>query len=122
MSRTVLLIDDSALQLRMREAVLRQAGFRVAVATTADSALALLTSPLGDHIGAVVTDHLMPQATGVDLVRKMRELRLNVPVIVISGLPGAEDEYQGLNVVFRQKPCLPAELIALVRRLIQQAA
>ena len=41
----VLLIDDSPVQLHAREAVLRDAGFDVEVAATAESALALLRSP-----------------------------------------------------------------------------
>ena len=38
----MLLIDDNPLQLKVREAVLRNAGFQVSVATTAESALAML--------------------------------------------------------------------------------
>ena len=38
----VLLVDDNPLQLSVREAVLRKAGFQVSVATTAESALATL--------------------------------------------------------------------------------
>ncbi len=59
----VLLVDDNPLQLRVREAVLHKAGFRVYVATTADSALAMLHS-LADRIGVVVTDHVMPERSG----------------------------------------------------------
>jgi DNA-binding response OmpR family regulator len=36
-------------------------------------------------------------------------------VIVISGLSEAEDDYRGLEVVFRTKPLAPEELIALIR-------
>ncbi len=122
MSPTVLLIDDSPVQLRIREAVLREAGFQVSIATSVESGLALLASAPGKKIGAVITDHLMPQATGAELVQQLRRLRPNVPVVVISGLPEAEDEYRGFNVVFRQKPCPPAELIAVIRRFFEQAA
>ena len=50
-----------------------------------------------------------------EFVRLVREVNPTVPVIVISGLPEAENEYEGLNVVFRQKPCPPPELIQLVQ-------
>jgi DNA-binding response OmpR family regulator len=114
--RRVLLIDDSPLQLRVREAVLRDAGFEVRIATTAESAHALLRSePAGDSIGVIVTDHILPGASGAEFVRQLREIRPSVPVIVITGLPEAEAEYAGLGVIFRQKPCPPPELIALVR-------
>jgi DNA-binding response OmpR family regulator len=112
----VLLIDDSPLQLRVREAILRDAGMEVCIATTAESAHAVLRSEkVGDSIGVIVTDHILPGASGAEFVRQLRQLKPVVAVIVITGLPEAEDEYAGLNVVFRQKPVPPPELIALVR-------
>ncbi len=121
--RRVLLIDDSALQLRVREAVLRDAGFEICIATTAESAMALLRSdPVGPSIGAIVTDHVLPGASGAEFVRQLRSINPAVPVIVITGLPEAESEYTGLNVAFRHKPCPPAELIALLRRCMKQRA
>jgi len=118
--RRVLLIDDSPLQLRVREAVLRGAGFEVCIASTAESAHALLRNdPGGDSVGVIVTDHILPGASGAEFVRQLREMKPSVPVIVITGLPEAEDEYEGLGVIFRQKPCPPPELIALVRDALQ---
>jgi hypothetical protein len=37
---------------------------------------------------------------------------------VLSGLPGAESEYEGLDVVFRLKPFDPDSLILLVQKLL----
>jgi DNA-binding response OmpR family regulator len=113
--RRVLLIDDNPQQLCVRGAVLRGAGFEVCIATTAESAQALLRSGLASSIGTIVTDHILPGASGAEFVRQLREVRRDTPVIVITGLPEVESEYEGLNVVFRQKPCPPPELIALVR-------
>jgi CheY-like chemotaxis protein len=110
----ILLVDDNAVQLSIREAVLRNAGFQVSVATTPESALATLRV-LPEHIGAVVTDHLMPGCTGAELVRQIRAFNPTLPVIVISGLAEAEPEYQDLGVVFRLKPLAPPELIELLR-------
>jgi CheY-like chemotaxis protein len=120
-NRRVLLIDDDPVQLRVREAVLRGAGLPVDVATTADSALALLRSSSSDTIGAIVTDHIMPGTSGAVFVHKLRELKPGIPVIVISGMAEAEDEYEGLDVTFRTKPCPPPELIALVRERLERS-
>jgi DNA-binding response OmpR family regulator len=116
----VLLIDDNPLQLSIREAVLRNAGFQVSVATTSESALAMLRV-LSDRIGVVVTDHLMPECSGSELVRQIRAANDWLPVIVLSGLAEAEAEYEGLEVVFRAKPLPPPELIELVRTSLAQA-
>ncbi len=118
----ILLIDDNPLQLRTREGVLRTAGLGVTVVTSAEAALRLLQSSLAASVGVVVTDHLLAGATGADLVRQLRAAHNAIPVIVISGLAEAETEYDGLHVVFRTKPCPPAELIALVRQHLRQAA
>jgi CheY-like chemotaxis protein len=112
--RQVLLIDDNPLQLSVREAVLRNAGFEVTIATSADSALATLRV-LRRQIGVIVTDHLMPGCNGAELVRRIRAHDDWLPVIVLSGLAEAESEYANLEVVFRPKPLPPPDLIELVR-------
>ena len=101
--------------------MLRDAGVPVDVATTAESALALLRSSSGDNIGTIVTDHIMPGTSGAVFVRQLQDLKPAVPVIVISGMAEAEDEYEGLDITFRTKPCPPQELIALVRRNLERA-
>ena len=116
--RQVLLIDDNPLQLTVREAILRDAGLQVFVATTAESALATLRG-LPDRVGVVVTDHIMPGCSGSQLVQQIRMLNSWLPVIVLSGLPEAETEYQGLDVVFRSKPFPPSELIELVKSSLE---
>ena len=110
----VLLVDDNPVQLHIRETILRNAGFRVAIATSAESALVLLRTA-GQHVGLVVTDHIMPGTSGAQFVQRLRAAGDQIPVIVLSGLPDAEQEYDGLNVLFRMKPLPPAELIDLVR-------
>lgn len=122
MSKTVLLVDDNPIQLSARQMVLSQAGMEVQVATSADSALALLrTLSQADKLGVIVTDHIMPHGTGSEFVHLVREVNPRVPIIVISGLADAEPEYEGMSVIFRQKPCPPAELIDLVGAAIKKS-
>jgi DNA-binding response OmpR family regulator len=114
----VLLIDDNPLQLKVRETVLHNGGFQVNLATTVESALAMLRV-LGERIGLVITDHVMPGGDGAQFVRKLRQENSWVPVIVLSGMPEAEPEYDGLDVLFRVKPVPPPELIELVRTCLE---
>jgi DNA-binding response OmpR family regulator len=116
----VLLVDDNPVQLSVREAVLRKAGFQVSIATTAEGALATLGT-IRDRIGVIVTDHLMPGCSGPELVRRIRAKNDWIAVIVLSGLPDAHSEYEGLEVVFRAKPLPPPELIELVRSSLAEA-
>ena len=119
--RQVLLIDDNPVQLTVRELVLRKADIETHVATNAAGALALLRSEVGrQKIGAVLTDHVMPKMDGVEFVKQLRSFNPGLPVIVISGLPDADQEYGDLNVIFRLKPCDPDELIALVKTVLRR--
>ena len=118
-AKPILLLDDDAIQLRVRQAILQDAGFSVDTATTAEAALALLQPGARRNFAAVITDHLLSKDTGAELVPQIRALLPDIPIVVITGLPGAEAEYEGWSVHFRQKPCPPEELIALVRSVTQ---
>lgn len=118
----VLLIDDNPVQLRAREAVLRNAGFETHIASTQETALALLRTAAAAGLGAIITDHIMPGSDGREFVRALQAAQPGVPVIVITGSAEAENDYRGLGVTFRQKPCPPEEMIALVRAAIAGVA
>jgi DNA-binding response OmpR family regulator len=117
----VLLIDDNPTQLQIREDVLREAGFSIFTATTADEALALLRKPeVTATLRAIVTDHVMPGGNGAEFVRELRRVGAAVPVIVVSGLAEAEEEYAGLEVSFLNKPCAPEDLIRHLRLAVER--
>jgi CheY-like chemotaxis protein len=109
----VLLVDDEPGQLRIREMVLRKAGFPVLLATDGQSALQRLLAE-DSHVGLIITDHNLPGLRGPELVRQLRDKHPNLPVVVLTGMPGIEPEYEGLNVTIRQKPLPAPELIKLV--------
>ena len=115
--KKVLLLDDDSAQLSVRQLLLeRIGGIESQTATEAAAALALLRSDAGRaSIGAVVTDHVMPDMDGPQFVRQVRSFDPQIPVIVVSGLPDADAAYEGLNVSFLMKPCEPDDLIALIR-------
>ena len=89
----------------------------VCIALEGEQALELLNDP-ENSIGLIVTDHLMPVMSGPEFVAEVRRRGFTLPVVVLSGLPDAESAYEGLNVVFRLKPCDPDSLIRLVQELL----
>ena len=115
----ILVIDDNPTQLCVREAVLKGAGFSVLTADSAEQALNVLgDKQLSADLRVIVTDHVLPGASGATFVRELRRFRPTVPVLVITGMDEAESEYAELGVIFLHKPCAPEEMIAQV----QQAA
>jgi CheY-like chemotaxis protein len=119
MSARILLVDDNHLQSATRRAILEGAGREVCIAQQGQEALKQLSDPeISPSIGLVITDHLMPVMSGPEFVAELRRRGFTLPVIVLSGLPDADADYQGLNVVFRLKPCDPDSLIRLVQDLL----
>jgi len=120
MTATILLIDYNAVQAATRQTILKRAGYFVIAALDPARALEQFKDDeFPAEIGLVITDHLMPMMSGAEFVRELRKTHPALPVMVISGLAEAEDEYEGMNVTFRMKPLLPDHLLASVQRLIQ---
>jgi CheY-like chemotaxis protein len=117
----ILLVDDNCIQATTRKAILSRSSGSVAVACDGPQALAMLEQAGGMRpVGLVVTDHLMPGMNGPEFVAELRAKFPDLPVVVLSGLAEAEDEYQHLDVIFRVKPFPPDELLSLVRSLLTQ--
>lgn len=119
MTADILLVDDNSIQATTRKAILARSGRSVAVASDGWQALALLEQADEDRpVRLVVTDHLMPGMNGPEFVAELRAKFPDLPVLVLSGMAEAEDEYDNLDVIFRVKPFPPDELLSLVRALL----
>jgi DNA-binding response OmpR family regulator len=121
------MVDDDPGQLRIREIILRNAGMASLLANDAAAALARLRDSLrdglrdkGSEIGLVITDHNLPGCSGAELVRQIRQVAPTMPVVVLTGMPGVEPEYEGLDVIFCFKPLPPDEFIRVVRELLSR--
>jgi DNA-binding response OmpR family regulator len=123
MPSTILLIDDNAIQAATRQTILRRAGYFVFAALNPQRALdQFRENQFPEEIDIVITDHIMPGMNGAEFVRELRNIHPHMPVLVISGLDEAEAEYDGLGVLFRQKPLLPDALLASVHSLLKGRA
>ncbi len=121
MSR-ILLVDDNYIQSATRRAILEAAGRDILIASQGQQALQLLDEgEPANPISLIITDHLMPVMNGPEFVAEVRRRGFTLPIIVLSGLPDAEAAYEGLDVVFKLKPCDPATLIELVQDLLGES-
>lgn len=116
---TILLIDDNAIQAATRQTILKRAGYFVIAVLSPHRALdQLRAGEFAEEIKLVITDHIMPGMNGSTFVTALRETHPDLPVLVISGLMEAEAEYSGLDIVFRQKPLAPDNLLASVHSML----
>ena len=121
MTANLLLIDDNAVQAATRQTILKRAGyFVIAVLNPARALEQMQGGEFPGEIRLVITDHLMPGMSGSEFVRALRKTHPKLPVLVISGLEEAEQEYKGLDVTFRMKPLLPNHLLEIVERLVEK--
>jgi CheY-like chemotaxis protein len=121
MTANLLLIDDNAVQAATRQTILKRAGYFVIAALNPARALEQFQRhEFPAEINLVITDHLMPGMSGAEFVRTLRKTHPRLPVLVISGMEEAEQEYAGLDVTFRIKPLLPDNLLETVERMIDE--
>lgn len=120
MSQTILLVDDDAAVRQLLRTILQQAGYRVSEAHDGNEAL---RHPDLDGAALVITDLMMPEKDGLDVIRKVRQLYPDKKLIAVSGFYGAElldaARHMGANVVL-PKPVGQNELLQAVRDLLDR--
>jgi signal transduction histidine kinase len=110
---TVLLVDDEELVRLSTADMLIDLGYAVSEARSAEAALRIIE---GDApVDVVITDHLMPGMTGVELAYESRKLRPDVPVLVVSGF--SEMKGIALDLPRLTKPFRQADLAAVLAQL-----
>ena len=87
--RHVLVVDDDLSVGTICAEMLTRAGFAVSGAQNGEQAWEALRLV---HYHLVITDYLMPKATGLELARRMRFAGMMQPVILISGIPNIEKQ------------------------------
>lgn len=116
----ILVVDDNLVQGTTRKTILSLYFDEVTHIQEVKQALDLLREPATHPISLIITDHLMPEMNGPEFIRVVRKLLPSIPVVVLSGMAEAADEYSGLDVVFRSKPFPPDALIELCQKLLKQ--
>jgi PAS domain S-box-containing protein len=117
---TILLVEDEPMVRDLFRDVLIAAGYRVLDAPSGVDALDLVARH-PEPIHLMVTDVIMPGMGGGELVRRMAEVRPEVKVLYVSGYNDDVLVRRGVidsAVSFLHKPCMPDELIRLVRSIL----
>jgi len=118
---SVLVVDDVGVVRRAVFRFLSEAGYRVFEAASAGEALEVL-STARPAVQLVITDVVMPEVNGVDLVRLIREDWAGTRVLYMSAFPAEVLVREGLshpNVLFLAKPFTRDELIAKVEEALR---
>ena len=114
----VLLVDDEAALLRAYVRGLARDSYDVVTASTGTEAVAAIEKGRFD---VIVSDIAMPNMTGIELLRVVRERDPDVPVILITGNPSVDTAVQAVEFGAMRYLPKPVEIDAL-RELISRAA
>jgi DNA-binding NtrC family response regulator len=116
----ILVVDDAVDTLEVLERNLASQGYQVFIARDVPGALRLLKDTLVD---LVVTDLKMPGASGLDLVRYVRENLDDTEVMMITGYASVEGAVQAVKQgaeEYLSKPFTDEELFLAVRKVLDK--
>ena len=113
--QTILMVDDEELLLTMGQTILSSYGYRVLTASSGKQALEII-SQKRETIDLVITDQVMPNMSGRELIEHLRILAPDIRILSSSGYvrsaKGSEEEG------YLQKPFTSQELLKKVKQAL----
>jgi DNA-binding response OmpR family regulator len=116
----ILVVDDEPMLRKLLADTLALEDFEVATAEDAESALKLMEKRSFD---AAVLDIMMPKVTGIELLKRIREINKELPVIILTAYASKESAIEALRLGahdYLEKPPERERLIHSIRRGIER--
>jgi CheY-like chemotaxis protein len=118
----ILLVDDEDPIVRMEKQMLERLGYKVTARTSSIETLeAFRAAP--DKLDLVITDMTMPNMTGVQLAKKLLEIRPDIPIIICTGFSEkiSEDKAKAMGIRgYVMKPVVKSELAKKIREVLDE--
>ena len=116
----ILVIDDEEAMRSLMSRILQRAGFEVVAAADGREALERFRQR---HIDAVVTDMVMPNMDGIEVIRALLAERPGLPIVAVSGVDDWAD-YISLATTLGakaglRKPVRSTELVQALRECLE---
>ncbi|MEO6806218.1 MAG: response regulator [Edaphobacter sp.] len=99
-SNLVLCVDDELVGLQIRKILLERAGYQVLTASDGPSGLEIFSS---QPVEAVVLDYSMPGMHGGEVAVRMRQIKSQVPILLLSAYMGLPAEVTSLVDLYMTK-------------------
>lgn len=119
-SRILVVDDEESLRLTFKTFLSREGYGPVTVASTFDEALDLIENNTFDLI---VSDIVLEGASGIDLLRRAKELNQECPVVMVTGYPNIKSASEAVRLGafdYLAKPVKKEELLRTARMALQQ--
>ncbi|MDE3104677.1 MAG: response regulator [Acidobacteriota bacterium] len=116
--KTILCVDDNEQVLSVRTFLLETRGYRVVPMLTAHAALEHLETAAAGSVDLLLSDLIMPQMDGNELVRRAKQLHPGLPAMIVSGTVTAFDRAIAADVFLPKGASSPAEMMERIRVLV----
>ncbi len=116
----ILLVDDEEMICKMMKPMLERIGYRVTTYTDALEAAAFFEHH-SQELDLLITDMTMPKLTGTDLTRRVKEVRPDFPVILMTGNDHLVEKEKATSLGVREfviKPVRKAEMAKTIRKAL----
>lgn len=113
--KTILCVDDNDQALAVRKFLLETRGYRVIAVHTPEEAIERFRE---GGIDLVLGDVVMPQMDGNEMVRRMKDIAPEIPMILISGTVKAFERANRADAFLPKGACTPVEMLERIRVMI----
>jgi CheY-like chemotaxis protein len=121
-SQRILIVDDDRSSCEILAKILILRGYKVDVAYDGPTALELLEDK---NYGLALIDYRMPGMDGVELYRRIREMRPNLVGVFVTGFPTIDTVYPAIAVGVERvisKPAGSSELLQVIEEFVGKPA
>lgn len=116
----ILLVDDNENGLKARRAILEELGYQL---TAMSDPAAAVEAAAKDNFDLIITDYKMPRMTGTDVITAIRQVKPELPVILLSGYVdalGMTEENTGADAVIQKSANEVTQLVRAVTRVLRR--
>ncbi len=124
MPRILIAEDERHIRLAL-SLLLRQEGYEVEMAADGDEALHKLVHPDAPPFHLLITDIQMPELDGLELIDRLHERQITIPVIVITGYGNRKAAGKARRrrcAAYLDKPFQPEEILRRVADVLHRPA
>jgi len=113
--RTILCVDDNEQSLSIRKVMLETRGYRVIACSNAQEALDRFSQ---GGVDLVLTDLIMPNVDGIQMIEEIKRLSPDTPTVLFSGKVKVFERDSRADVFLPKGMYAPAELLERIRILL----
>lgn len=120
MNTTVLIVDDEKSQRLVLSGDLRSRGFKVLEAESVNNAIDLV---LNNSIDVILSDLKMPGASGIDLVKALKNINPEISVVIMTAFASVETAVEAMKMGaydFITKPYHLDEIELVIKRVVEK--